>query len=170
MASAEGTGPKLLHDGPNAHLQAWRDWPAPDQVITRDGAFEDLGVLDAIDQLLAGAVPLAGGGHLYVEETRALIAVDVNTGTDFSTAAGLKANLATIRDLPRHLRCRGLGGQITIDFAPLAKKDRRQVETALRNAFRSDAIETALVGWTPLGHYELQRKRERLPFSRQDLL
>ena len=55
----------------------------------------------------------------------------------------------------------GLGGQIVIDPAPMPKKDRRTFETALRQAFKADAIETALVGWTPLGHYELQRRRLR---------
>ena len=47
----------------------------------------------------------------------------------------------------------------------MPKKDRRAFEVALRAAFRTDEIETALVGWTPLGHYELQRKRVRLPLS-----
>ena len=63
------------------------------------------------------------------------------------------------------LRVRGLAGQITLDLAPMPKKDRRAFEVALRAAFRTDEIETALVGWTPLGHYELQRKRVRLPLS-----
>ncbi|MEO0829813.1 MAG: ribonuclease G, partial [Pseudomonadota bacterium] len=45
----------------------------------------------------------------------------------------------------------------------LVKKDRKQLEQILRAAFRADPVETALVGWTPLGHFELQRKRERRP-------
>ena len=45
----------------------------------------------------------------------------------------------------------------------MAKKDRRVFESTLRAAFRADQVETALVGWTPLGHYELQRKRDRIP-------
>ena len=118
-----------------------------------------------IDALLSPCVALAGGAFAFVEPTRALVAVDVNTGPDTSFAAGLKANIALARDLPRILRSRGLGGQITVDFAPLAKKDRRQVEQALKAAFRRDQTETALAGWTPLGHFELQRKRERLPVA-----
>ena len=91
------------------------------------------------------------------------VAVDINTGGDTSPAAGLKANLAAVKALPRALRLRGLGGQVVVDAAPMPKKDRRQVEQAVRKAFKSDPIETSLVGWTPLGHLELQRKRERLP-------
>jgi len=63
------------------------------------------------------------------------------------------------------LRLRGLGGQIVIDFAPMSKKDRRSVEHALKRALREDGVDTIVVGWTPLGHLELQRKRERLPLS-----
>ena len=118
-----------------------------------------------IDALNSSKHPLPSGAYAYVEPTRALVAVDVNTGPDTSPAAGLKANIALARDLPAVLRCRGLGGQITIDFAPLSKKDRRQLEQVLKSAFRKDPVETALTGWTPLGHFELQRKRERLPIA-----
>ena len=102
---------------------------------------------------------------MFIEATRALVAVDVNTGGDFSFAAGLKANLAAARDLPRQLRLRGLGGQVVIDFAPVGKKDRLSIEQVLTRALRADAIDTNIVGWTPLGHLELQRKRERLPLA-----
>ena len=102
---------------------------------------------------------------MYVEPTRALVAVDVNTGADVSLAAGIKANMACARALPRALRLRGLGGQIVLDLAPMPKKDRRPFETALRSAFKADDVETTLVGWTPLGHYELQRKRARAPLA-----
>ena len=165
VLAAEGSGPELLLDGPDAHILGWRDWPAPDLVASNEGSFEDHGVLDAIEELRTTYVNIGAAASIYVEPTRALVAVDVNTGGDTSPAAGLKANLACARNLPRQLRLRGLGGQITLDLAPLAKKDRKQFENALRNAFRADTVETALVGWTPLGHYELQRKRERLALS-----
>ena len=162
---SEGTGPEKLVDGDAPHTLAWREWTAPAEIVSTPGSFEDLGVLDQIDALRRAKVSLSGGASMYVEPTRALTAVDVNTGPDTSPAAGLKANLAAARDLPRQLRLRGLGGQITLDLAPLNKKDRRQFETALRAAFRADQVETALVGWTPLGHFELQRKRDRIALS-----
>lgn len=162
MAGQSGTDPALLVEGPDPHTLAWRDWQAPDQVVDNEGCFDEHGVLDAIENLKTPLVRLSGGASMYVEPTRALVAVDVNTGGDISPAAGFKANLACARELPRQLRLRGLGGQITIDVAPMPKKDRKQFEMALRKALREDVIETALVGWTPIGHYELQRKRERL--------
>jgi Ribonuclease G/E len=159
-----GREPAVLVDGPDAHELAWREWasPAADAVEQGETALADFGVLDAVEAA-EGALVELGEASMFVEPTRALTAVDVNTGADTSPAAALKANLAAARALPRALRLRGLGGQLTVDFAPLSKKDRRQVESALRAAFRRDPVETALVGWTPLGHYELQRKRERIP-------
>ena len=164
MADADDDVEKLVEgDGP--HERAWRDWPQPAQVARDGGAFAAHGVLDAMDALRAPWVALPGGGGMFVEPTRALVAVDINTGGDTSPAAGLKANLAAARELPRQLRLRGLGGQVVLDLAPMAKKERRGFETSLRAAFRKDSVETALVGWTPLGHYELQRKRDRLPLA-----
>lgn len=158
--------PEMLLDAPDAHMLAWRDWaaPDPDEVIDRPGAFADTGVSEAIEAL-RGPAPLPGGGALYVEPTHAFVAVDVNTGPDTSPAAGLKANIAAARDLPRQLRLRGLGGQIIVDFAPMSKKDRRQLEQILKGAFRNDAVDTTLAGWTTLGNFEIQRKRERLPLN-----
>ena len=121
------------------------------------------GIPEMIDAVLVPEVPLPGGGHMVIELTRALVAVDVNTGADTSMAAGLKANVAAARELPRQLRLRGLGGQVTVDFAPMPKKDRSALEQQLRAAFRGEAAETSLAGWTPLGNFELQRKRDRVP-------
>lgn len=162
MNDAEGA-PERLVDGDAPHALAWREWSDPADIVTDPGGFETHGVLDMLDETRGARVSIGAGGYFFVEPTRALLAIDVNTGRDTSLAAGLKANLGVARALPRILRVRGLGGQITLDLAPMAKKDRRSFETALRAAFRFDPEETALLGWTPSGHYELQRKRGRIP-------
>jgi Ribonuclease G/E len=166
MADAAGA-PELLLDAPDAHHLAWRDWaePDPDEVIEDAGCFAAHGVLDAVDAALGPEVVLPGGARAFIEPTRALVAVDVNTGGDVSLAAGLKANIALARDLPRQLRLRGLGGQIVLDLAPSPKKDRKSVEQALGRAFRRDGADVVLAGWTPLGHFEIQKKRDRLPLA-----
>ena len=165
LGDTQGRDPALLVDGPNAHELAWRDWPAPDLLAEAPGSFAEQGIDEAIAEMRVDRVALAAGAFAFVEPTRALVAVDVNTGPDSSPAAGLKANIALARDLPRQLRCRGLGGQITVDFAPMPKKERRGLEQVLRAAFRADPVATALAGWTPLGLFELQRKRERRPLD-----
>ncbi|ARO15007.1 ribonuclease, Rne/Rng family [Ketogulonicigenium robustum] len=163
MADAEGDTPEALTEGDGPHTVAWREWSAP-EVETTEGGFARNGVDQMIDDLARPYVEI-GEGTMYVETTRALVAVDVNTGGDTSPAAALKANLAAARNLPRALRLRGLGGQIAVDFAPMSKAHRKQVEQSLRASFKLDAVETSLVGWTTMGLFELQRKRERLPLS-----
>jgi len=163
---AEAAGPpELLLDAPGPHDLARRDWPAPDSVAEGPDALAEHGVEEMVEALLRPEVPLGGGAFMVVELTRALVAVDVNTGPDTSPAAGLKANLAAVRALPRALRLRGLGGQVTVDLAPSPKRDRGTIEQALRAAFRRDGSEAVLAGWTPLGHYELQRRRDRPPLA-----
>lgn len=155
----------LLAAAPDAIMRAWRDWPEPDEVIEEDGAFDRIGLWDQIDALRTPTAPLPGGGWMAIEPTTALIAVDVNTGADLTPQAAARANLGTCADLPRQLRLRGLGGQITIDFAPMRKNDRKAVESALKKAFAADGVQTTMAGWTPLGHFELLRKRERRPLA-----
>lgn len=157
---------ELLVDGPGAHEIAFRDWldPVPDEVVTEPGGFAAQGVDAMVEGLLRARVDLVGGGHMMIEPTRALVAVDVNTGPDTSPAASLKVNIAAARDLPRQLRLRGLGGQVVVDFAPMSKKDRAILDQVIKAAFKGDG-EANLAGWTTLGLYEMTRKRDRLPLT-----
>lgn len=159
-------GPELLVDGPSAHDLAHRDWldPAVDEADTEAGSLDRHGVTEMIDTLRSPRVDLESGAHLTIEPTRALVAVDVNTGPDTSPAASLKANIAAARDLPRQLRLRGLGGQVVVDFAPMPKRDRHILDQVMKAAFKTDG-EANLAGWTVLGLYELTRKRDRLPLT-----
>lgn len=127
--------------------------------------FGDLGLEEQIDALHDARVALPCGGHISVEPTKALVAVDVNTGERFGPGAALTANLEAAREIPRQLRLRGLGGQVVVDFAPVPKRDRKRVEDALKAALRDDPIETSVAGWSPLGLCELSRKRERRPLA-----
>ena len=140
-----------------------RDWHEPATAVREAAtALADAGIWEEVERLRGPSVAL-GQGSMTIEPTRALVAVDVNTGADLSPAAALKTNLAAAAELPRQLRLRGLGGQIAIDFAPLARSERPRVERALTAALRKDGIDTTVAGWTPLGHLELQRKRVRRP-------
>ncbi len=157
--------PAVLLAAQGPHAVARRDWPVPDTLVEGADALAAHGVDEMIAGLCRAEVALGGGAAMTVEPTRALVAVDVNTGADTSPAAGLKASLAAARLLPRELRLRGLGGMVTVDFAPFAKRDRHTLDQALRAAFRRDAEGTSLAGWTPLGLYELQRRRDRAPLA-----
>jgi ribonuclease G len=159
-------GPELLVEGAGAHELAFRDWldPAVDDADTEAGSFARHGVAEAVEALLLPRISLDSGGHMMLEPTRALVAVDVNTGPDTSPAASLKVNIAAARELPRQLRLRGLGGQVVVDFAPMPKRDRHILDQVMKAAFKAEG-ETNLAGWTTLGLYELTRKRDRLPLA-----
>jgi Ribonuclease G/E len=167
-AEAEGQEPRCLLRAPDAVGRAFRDWasPAPDAVLDTDEPFERLGLWDEIEALTGARAPLPrGGGHLWIEATRALVAVDVNTGDNFAKGAAAEANLAACAEILRQLRLRGLGGLVTVDFAPVKKGARQGIDAALKRAVAADPVETQLGGWTPMGRFEMSRKRERRPLA-----
>lgn len=154
-------------DGTTPGLAAANSSDIRDRAEPYDGPdlFDHYGVREEIEKLKSPRVELPSGGWMAVEATRAMVTVDVNTAAEFSGGAALSANIEAARELPRQLRLRGLGGQVIVDFAPLRKTERKRIEEALKAAFRRDPVETTLAGWTPLGHFELQRKRERRPLA-----
>lgn len=158
-------GPELLVEGAGAHETAWRDWADPPPDAVEEGTFDAHDIPARLADLLSPRADLAGGAHMWIEATRALVAVDVNTGPDTSPAAAMKASVAAARDLPRQLRLRGLGGQVVVDFAPVPKKDRAVLDQVLRAAFKADGSEATLMGFGPLGLFELTRRRDRLPLA-----
>lgn len=166
VADAGRGGPAMLREAPGPAALARRDWAATPAEVEEGPEAVDAAELGAeIAALSRPDIALPGGGTLWVEPARACVAVDVDTGPETAPAAGLKATIAAFRDLPRALRLRGLGGQVVVDPAPLAKRDRPAAEAQLRRALADDPVQTAIVGWTTLGHLELQRRRERLPLA-----
>ena len=164
LADREGRQPELLVDADGPFVTAWREAPFDAAVDNGAGSLDRTGALDAIEGLLRPDVALPGGGAMRIEPTGAFTAIDVDTGGDLSHAAGLRATVAALRELPRQLRLRGLGGQAVIDCAPFPKKDRHQVEQVLQAALRANG-EGNFAGWTPLGHAELTLKRDRPPLA-----
>ena len=154
--------PTVLRQGDDAWTVARNEWTPATEVISGGSILDYDDVAEAIEATSDHRIPLAEDAYTYLEATRALVAVDVNTGASTSLVAGLKANLAAARTLPASLRVRGLGGQIVIDLAPMRKHSRPRFEDALREAFRTDRIDTMFAGWTPLGNYEIRRKDCRM--------
>lgn len=167
LSAQAGSGPAgVLRPAPGARTIARREWPlhAGEPVEEHPQALARAGVWETAADLLRPRVTLASG-FMTIEPTRALVAVDVNTGGELSPGAALQTNIAAARELPRQLRLRGLGGQVVVDFAPLAKTERARIESTLKAQLRRDDIETTIAGWTPLGHLEIQRRRARRPLQ-----
>ncbi len=118
--------------------------------------FEIHDIAAQLGEALDPLVPLAGGGSLSIEPTRALTAIDVDSGT----AAPFAANLDAAQEIAHQLRLRNIGGAVTIDFVTLRSgAERDQVLGRLAIALAADPTPSQVVGWTRLGMVELTRAR-----------
>src|SRR5690606_24340580 len=105
--------------------------------------FEHFGIERAIEELFEREVKLPSGGALVIDQTEALVAVDVNSGRsnkeEDHEATVYKTNMEAAKELARQLRLRDLGGIIVVDFIDMAsRRHDRDVERALKEAMRAD--------------------------------
>jgi ribonuclease E len=116
-------------------------------------------------------VPLRGGGSLVIDQTEALVAIDVNSGS-FRTDGGaeesaFQLNQIAAREIARQLRLRDLGGVVVNDFIDMRKdRHRRIVERTLRDAVRRDRARTKILRTSPFGLIEMTRQRIRPSLKR----
>ncbi|MFA5576527.1 MAG: Rne/Rng family ribonuclease [Tissierellaceae bacterium] len=130
----------------------------------------DLGILEDIRHALEKKVPLPSGGYIVIDETEALVAIDVNTGKYVgSKSLGdtvLKTNLEAAQEIAKQIRLRDIGGIIIIDFIDMKKNDHIEtVLTALDQHLKKDRIKVNIVDITKLGLVELTRKKIRRPLT-----
>jgi len=126
--------------------------------------FDHYGVEQEISKALRRKVWLPHGGYITIDPTEALTAIDVNTGKFTGTGSleetVLRTNVEAAEEIARQLRLRGIGGIIVIDFIDMDKaKHRKQVSSALREAFAKDRKRTRIQHITRLGLVEMTRKR-----------
>jgi Ribonuclease G/E len=163
-----GAPERITSDNP-AVLRELRDaFPAAEIGHRTPGEWPvDLNAL--FDAALAPTLALAGGGSLHIEESRAGVLVDIDTGTPQAASAArgaLAVNLAAAAAIARQLRLRGLGGGIIIDFVGLdGSRPRERVRRAMAAALTGDPAQPQVLGWTRLGHLELVRPRRSRPLS-----
>ena len=116
-------------------------------------------------------VPLRGGGSLVIDQTEALVAIDVNSGSfriDGSAEdAAFQLNQTAAKEIARQLRLRDLGGVVVNDFIDMRKdKHRRGVEHTLRDAVKRDRARTKILRTSPFGLIEMTRQRIRPSLKR----
>jgi ribonuclease G len=125
--------------------------------------FTQYDVEPQIVRALQPKVWLPHGGYINVEQTEALTTIDVNTGKFTGKSLEdtvLRTNLEAAEEVAWQLRLRDIGGIIVIDFIDMDKpKHRKQVTTALREAFEKDRMKTRIMHITRLGLIEMTRKR-----------
>jgi len=134
--------------------------------VGKGGLFHDYGLELQIEKIHSRRVELLSGGSLVIDQTEALVAIDVNSGrfrehSDAETTA-LKINQEAAREIARQLRLRDMGGVIIIDFIDMRQeKNRRDVERTFRDAIKVDRAKTKVQRISLFGIVEMTRQRVR---------
>jgi len=138
-----------------------------------DGAtpiFEALGIQKQIDDAFHRQVWLRCGGYIVIDETEALVAVDVNTGRNKGgrdvEKTILQTNLEAADEIARQLRLRNIGGLIIADFIDMkGRKDQQAVFNLMKERLRRDKAKTHVLPISQLGLMEMTRQRAQESLS-----
>lgn len=156
-----------------AALLAESDPESAERVRLHAGAsplFRESGVEDELQRALRPRCWLPSGGFLTIEETDAVVSIDVNTGKSSGRGAGsaaLRTNLEAAAALPGELRRRNLGGLIVVDFVDVPTGDEHQaLLTRIAAGLHADPARTRIVELGELGLMQLTRKRSGASLSR----
>jgi len=134
--------------------------------------FEQFGIQDEINRSLKSKVWLKSGGHIVINQTEALVAIDVNTGKYVGKTQRLedtivKTNVDAIKEIVRQVRLRDLGGIIVIDFIDMdERKNRQKVMMALEEALRNDRAPSKVLQFNDFGLVAITRKRVKQSLER----
>jgi ribonuclease E len=133
--------------------------------------FHRYGVEDEIARMNTKKLELPGGGSIVIEQTEALVAIDVNSGNfraeNNAEETAYQMNLRAAREIARQLRLRDLGGVIVNDFIDMrSESHRRNVEDALRKAMERDRARTKILRISQFGLIEMTRQRIRPSLKR----
>jgi ribonuclease G len=138
----------------------------------RKPLFERMGIEEQIEGALQRRVPLKSGGHIVIDQTEALIAIDVNTGK-FTGKKALedtvfKTNTEAAEEIAHQMRLRDLGGIIVVDFIDMEQEsNRRKLLQTFREAIKKDRARITLSDIGELGMVEMTRKRVKHDLVRQ---
>ena len=126
--------------------------------------FDHYDVERQLEEAMRRKVNLKSGGHITIDETEALIAIDVNSGRHkgkgSQDAAILEVNTDAVEEVSRQLRLRNVGGLVVVDLIDMkSKKHQNSVYRAMRDALKRDRARTNVLPISPLGMMEMTRQR-----------
>ena len=134
--------------------------------------FEQFGITEEINKALKSKVWLKSGGYIVINQTEALVAIDINTGKYVGKTTRLedtivKTNVDAIKEIVRQIRLRDLGGIIVIDFIDMdERKNRQKVMQALEEALKSDRAPSKVLQFNDFGLVAITRKRVKQSLER----
>ena len=137
----------------------------------KDPLFHRFKLEDEIALINSREVPLPDGGSIVIDQTEALVAIDVNSGSfrvdDSAEETAFRLNVAAAKEISRQLRLRDLGGVIVNDFIDMRReRHRRGLERVLRDATKRDRARTKILRTSPFGLIEMTRQRIRPSLKR----
>ncbi|HZT21373.1 MAG TPA: Rne/Rng family ribonuclease [Verrucomicrobiae bacterium] len=126
--------------------------------------FDRFNITRQLESAFSRQVPLKSGGYIVIDETEALVAIDVNTGRHKGSkdqeATILKVNLEAADEICRQLRLRNMGGLIVLDFIDMKqRRDQQAVYQRMKEGLRRDKAKTHILPISPLGLMEMTRQR-----------
>lgn len=126
--------------------------------------FERIGIQKQIDEAFSRQVWLPCGGYIVIDETEALIAIDVNTGRNRGSKDVdkmiLETNIEAAREVARQLRLRNIGGLVVIDLIDMRhRKDQQTVYKVIKDRLKKDKAKTQVLQISPIGLMEMTRQR-----------
>jgi ribonuclease G len=126
--------------------------------------FDKFNISRQLENTFSRQVHLKSGGYIVIDETEALVAIDVNTGRHKGgrdqESTILKVNLEAAEEIARQLRLRNMGGLIVLDFIDMKhQRDRQQVYGRMRDGLRRDKAKTHILPISQLGLMEMTRQR-----------
>jgi Rne/Rng family ribonuclease len=134
--------------------------------------YDQFGLNEEINKALKSKVWLKSGGYIVINQTEALVAIDVNTGKYVGKTARLedtivKTNVDAIKEIVRQVRLRDLGGIIIIDFIDMdERRNRQKVMQALEEALRYDRAPSKVLQFNDFGLVAITRKRVKQSLER----
>jgi ribonuclease E len=132
--------------------------------------FHKTGIEEQILQLYDNKIILPSGGSIVIDQTEALVAIDVNSGKATKQGSveemAIATNIEAIKEIAKQLRLRDIGGLIVIDFIDMdVFKNRRAVERAMRDAFANDKARIQMDKISMFGLMEMSRQRINASFG-----
>jgi ribonuclease G len=134
--------------------------------------FDAFNVTNELEKALRPKVWLKSGGYIVINQTEALVAIDVNTGKYVGKSNRLedtivKTNTEAVKEIVRQVRLRDLGGIIVVDFIDMdERKNRQKVMQALEEAMRADKAPNKILQFNDFGLVAITRKRVKQSLER----
>jgi len=134
--------------------------------------FDEYGITPEIDKLLQPKIWLKSGGYIVINQTEALVSIDINTGKFVGRGNSLeetitRTNLEAVKEIVRQIRLRDLGGIIVIDFIDMdERKNRKRVMEALSEEIARDKAPSKILEFNEFGLVAITRKRVKQSLER----